>query len=181
MDKSTLQEIKDSIRTIPDYPKPGVQFRDITTLLGNARTFRRVIDELVEPWSVAKVNRVAGIEARGFILGGAVAHQLAAGFVPIRKKGKLPHSTVRVAYSLEYGLDEMEMHEDAVSRGERLILVDDLIATGGTAEAAVKLLRRLGAEILAACFVIDLPELGGSKKLTDLGVPVRTLVSFEGH
>ena len=181
MDNGTLQEIKDSIRTIPDYPKPGVQFRDITTLLGNARTFRRVIDELVEPWSIAKVDRVAGIEARGFILGGAVAHQLAAGFVPIRKKGKLPHSTVRVAYSLEYGLDEMEMHEDAVSRGERLILVDDLIATGGTAEAAVKLLRRLGAEILAACFVIDLPELGGSKKLTDLGVPVRTLVSFEGH
>ena len=181
MDKGTLREIQDSIRTIPDYPKPGVQFRDITTLLGNARTFRRVIDELVEPWSVAKVDRVAGIEARGFILGGAVAHQLAAGFVPIRKKGKLPHATVRVAYSLEYGLDEMEMHEDAVSRGERIILVDDLIATGGTAEAAVKLLRRLGAEILGACFVIDLPELGGSKKLTDLGVPVRTLVSFEGH
>lgn len=181
MDTGTLQEIKDSIRTIPDYPKPGVQFRDITTLLGNARTFRRVIDELVEPWSVAKVDRVAGIEARGFILGGAVAHQLAAGFVPIRKKGKLPHTTVRVAYSLEYGLDEMEMHEDAVSRGERLLLVDDLIATGGTAEAAVKLLRRLGVEILGACFVIDLPELGGSKKLTDLGVPVRTLVSFEGH
>ena len=181
MDKGTLLEIQDSIRTIPDYPRPGVQFRDITTLLGNARAFRRVIDELVEPWSVAKVDRVAGIEARGFILGGAVAHQLAAGFVPIRKKGKLPHSTVRVAYSLEYGIDEMEMHEDAVSRGERLILVDDLIATGGTAEAAVKLLRKLGAEILGACFVIDLPELGGSKKLTDLGVPVRTLVSFEGH
>jgi adenine phosphoribosyltransferase len=181
VDKGTLLEIQDSIRTIPDYPRPGVQFRDITTLLGNARTFRRVIDELVEPWSVAKVDRVAGIEARGFILGGAVAHQLAAGFVPIRKKGKLPHSTVRVAYSLEYGIDEMEMHEDAVSRGERLILVDDLIATGGTAEAAVKLLRKLGAEILGACFVIDLPELGGSKKLTDLGVPVRTLVTFEGH
>lgn len=181
MDKGTLLEIQDSIRTIPDYPKPGVQFRDITTLLGNARTFRRVIDELVEPWSVAKVDRVAGIEARGFILGGAVAHQLAAGFVPIRKRGKLPHTTVRVAYSLEYGLDEMEMHEDAVSRGERIILVDDLLATGGTAEAAVKLLRRLGAEILGACFVIDLPDLGGSKKLTDLGVPVRTLVSFEGH
>jgi adenine phosphoribosyltransferase len=181
VDKGTLKEIQDSIRTIPDYPRPGVQFRDITTLLGNARTFRRVIDELVEPWSVAKVDRVAGIEARGFILGGAVAHQLAAGFVPIRKKGKLPHSTVRVAYSLEYGIDEMEMHEDAVSRGERLILVDDLIATGGTAEAAVKLLRKLGAEILGACFVIDLPELGGSKKLADLGVPVRTLVTFEGH
>jgi adenine phosphoribosyltransferase len=150
-------------------------------LLGNARTFRRVVDELVEPWTVAKVNRVAGIEARGFILGGAVAHQLAAGFVPIRKKGKLPHTTVRVAYSLEYGLDEIEMHEDAVSRGERIILVDDLVATGGTAEAAVKLLRKLGAEILAACFVIDLPELGGSRKLEALGVPVRTLVSFDGQ
>jgi adenine phosphoribosyltransferase len=140
-----------------------------------------VIDELVEPWAIAKVNRVAGIEARGFILGGAVAHQLAAGFVPIRKKGKLPHTTVRVVYSLEYGLDEMEMHEDAVSRGERILLVDDLIATGGTAEAAVKLLRKLGAEILGACFVIDLPELGGTRRLEALGVPVRTLVSFEGH
>jgi adenine phosphoribosyltransferase len=181
VDAGTVQEIRESIRTIPDYPKPGVQFRDITTLLGNARTFRRVIDELVEPWTIAKVNRVAGIEARGFILGGAVAHQLAAGFVPIRKKGKLPHATVRVVYSLEYGLDEMEMHEDAVSRGERIILVDDLIATGGTAEAAVKLLRKLGAEILGACFVIDLPELGGTRRLQALGVPVRTLVSFEGH
>jgi adenine phosphoribosyltransferase len=181
VDAGTVQEIRESIRTIPDYPRPGVQFRDITTLLGNARTFRRVIDELVEPWAIAKVNRVAGIEARGFILGGAVAHQLAAGFVPIRKKGKLPHTTVRVAYSLEYGLDEMEMHEDAVSRGERIILVDDLVATGGTAEAAVKLLRKLGAEILGACFVIDLPELGGRRRLEALGVPVRTLVSFEGR
>ena len=181
MDAGTLQEIKDSIRTIRDYPKPGVMFRDITTLLGNARAFRRVVDELVEPWTTAKVDCVAGIEARGFILGGAVAHQLAAGFVPVRKKGKLPHSTVRVVYSLEYGLDEMEMHEDAVSPGERIILVDDLIATGGTAEAAVKLLRKLGAEILGACFVIDLPDLGGSRKLEDLDVPVRTLVSFEGH
>lgn len=181
VDAGNLQEIRDSIRTIADYPRPGVKFRDITTLLGNARTFRRVVDELVEPWTIAKVDRVAGIEARGFILGGAVAHQLAAGFVPIRKKGKLPHATVRVAYSLEYGLDEMEMHEDAVSRGERIILVDDLIATGGTAEAAVKLLRKLGAELLGACFVIDLPELGGSRKLEALGVPVRTLVSFEGH
>src|SRR4051795_4262183 len=174
MDQRLITDLKASIRTIPDYPKPGIMFRDITTLLGDARAFRRAVDELVHPYAGGKVNRVAGIEARGFILGGAVAHQLAAGFVPIRKKGKLPHSTVRVAYSLEYGIDEMEMHEDAVSRGERLILVDDLIATGGTAEAAVKLLRRLGAEILAACFVIDLPELGGSKKLTDLGVPVRT-------
>ena len=181
MDKGTLLEIQDSIRTIPDYPKPGVQFRDITTLLGNARTFRRVIDELVEPWAIAKVDRVAGIEARGFILGGAVAHQLAAGFVPIRKKGKLPHSTVRVAYSLEYGLDEMEMHEDAVAPGERVILVDDLIATGGTAEGAVKLLRKMGAVVLAACFVIDLPDLGGAAKLRAMDVPVRTLMAFDGH
>ncbi len=181
MDARIRQEIENSIRTIPDYPRPGILFRDITTLLGDARIFRRVVDELVAPWASAQINRVAGIEARGFILGGAVAHQLAAGFVPIRKKGKLPHSTVRVAYSLEYGLDEMEMHEDAVSRGERLILVDDLLATGGTAGAAVQLLRQLGAQILAACFVIDLPELGGSRKLEALGVPVRTLVSFPGH
>src|SRR5579864_7527032 len=181
MDPNTLKEIQESIRAIPDYPKPGVMFRDITTLMGNARTFRRVVDELVEPWTTAKVDRVAGIEARGFILGGAIAHQLAAGFVPIRKKGKLPFTTVRVAYSLEYGLDEMEMHRDAVQPGERIILVDDLIATGGTAEAAVKLLRSLGAQILAACFIIDLPELGGAARLAGLEVPVRTLVAFSGH
>ncbi|MDB6045102.1 MAG: apt [Gammaproteobacteria bacterium] len=181
MDAHTLQELKDSIRTIPDYPRPGVMFRDITTLLGNARAFRRVVDELVQPWTGTKVDRVAGIEARGFILGGAVAHQLAAGFVPIRKKGKLPHTTVRLAYSLEYGVDEIEMHRDGVSRGEQIILVDDLIATGGTAVAAVKLLRSLGAEVLGACFIIDLPDLGGSRRLTDLEVPVRTLVAFPGH
>src|SRR6201995_3408822 len=168
-------DLKAAVRTIPDYPKKGILFRDITTLLSDARAFRRAVDELVHPWAGSKIDKVAGIEARGFILGGAVAHQLAAGFVPIRKKGKLPHSTVRVAYSLEYGLDEMEMHEDAVSRGERIILVDDLIATGGTAEAAVKLLHRLGAQILAACFVINLPDLGGAQKLEALGVPVRTL------
>ena len=181
MDTSTLQEIRSAIRTIPDYPRPGIQFRDITTLLGDARIFRRVVDELVQPWTQARIDRVAGIEARGFILGGAVAHQLAAGFVPIRKKGKLPHATVRVAYSLEYGIDEMEIHRDGVAYGERIIIVDDLIATGGTAEAAVRLLRTLGAEILGACFVIDLPELGGRRRLEALDVPVRTLVSFEGH
>jgi adenine phosphoribosyltransferase len=181
MDAAELEELKRSIRTIPDYPKPGILFRDITTLLGDARAFRRTVDELVRPWTAAQVDRVAGIEARGFILGGAVAHQLQAGFVPIRKKGKLPHATVRVAYSLEYGLDEMEMHLDAVNPGERLILVDDLIATGGTAEAAVRLLRQRGAEVLAACFVIDLPDLGGSQRLRDADVPVRTLLSFAGH
>jgi len=174
-------DLKESIRTIPDYPKPGIMFRDITTLLGNARAFRRAVDELVHPWAGAKIDKVAGIEARGFILGGAVAHQVSAGFVPIRKKGKLPHKRVSIAYSLEYGLDEMEMHEDAVEKGDRVILVDDLIATGGTAEGAVKLLRQLGAQVLAACFIIDLPDLGGAGKLRKLDVPVRTLVSFEGH
>ncbi|GHD11904.1 adenine phosphoribosyltransferase [Tianweitania populi] len=180
--KSSLEDFLDqSIRTIPDYPKPGVQFRDITTLLGNARAFRRAIDELVHPYAGLKVDKVAGIEARGFILGGAMAHQLSSGFVPIRKKGKLPHETVRVAYSLEYGVDEMEMHRDAVKPGERVILVDDLIATGGTAEGAVKLLTQMGADIVAACFVIDLPELGGRKKLEALGVQVNTLIAFDGH
>jgi adenine phosphoribosyltransferase len=176
-----MSDLKDAIRTIPDYPKPGIMFRDITTLLGDARAFRRAVDELVQPWSGAKIDKVAGMEARGFILGGAVAHQISAGFVPIRKKGKLPHTKVSIAYSLEYGVDEMEMHEDAVSSGERVILVDDLIATGGTAEGAVKLLRKLGADVVAACFVIDLPELGGAQRLRDLGVAVRTLVAFDGH
>jgi len=173
--------LKDAIRNIPDYPKPGIMFRDITTLLGDARSFRRAVDELVQPWAGMKIDKVAGIEARGFILGGAVAHQVSAGFVPIRKKGKLPHKRVSIAYSLEYGLDEMEMHEDAIVAGERVVLVDDLIATGGTAEGAVKLLRQMGADVLAACFIIDLPDLGGAAKLRALNVPVRTLVTFEGH
>ncbi|GAA4118376.1 adenine phosphoribosyltransferase [Aminobacter aganoensis] len=181
MSNSLEQTLISSIRNIPDYPKPGVMFRDITTLLGDARAFRRAIDELVHPYAGSKIDKIAGIEARGFILGGAMAHQMSAGFVPIRKKGKLPHETVRIAYSLEYGLDEMEMHKDAVAPGEKVILVDDLIATGGTAEAAVKLLRQIGADIVAACFVIDLPDLGGRKKLEALGVDVRTLVAFDGH
>ncbi|NVO17452.1 MAG: adenine phosphoribosyltransferase [Rhodoplanes sp.] len=174
-------DLKAAIRTIPDYPKPGILFRDITTLLGDARAFRRAVDELVQPWAGMKIDKVAGIEARGFILGGAMAHQVSAGFVPIRKKGKLPHKRVSIAYSLEYGLDEMEVHADAVVAGERVVLVDDLIATGGTAVGAVTLLRQLGAEVLAACFVIDLPELGGADKLRALDVPVRTLVTFDGH
>ena len=174
-------DLRNSIRNIPDYPKPGIMFRDITTLLGNARAFRRAVDALVQHWAGSKIDKVAGMEARGFILGGAVAHQVSAGFIPIRKKGKLPHKRVSIAYSLEYGLDEMEMHEDAVTKGERVILVDDLIATGGTAEGAVKLLRQMGAEVLAACFVIDLPELGGAAKLRAMDVPVRTLISFDGH
>lgn len=174
-------DLKATVRTIPDYPKKGIMFRDITTLLGEPRAFRRAVDELVQPWAGLKIDKVAGIEARGFILGGAVAHQVSAGFVPIRKKGKLPHQTVRMVYALEYGTDEMEMHVDAVSKGDRVVLVDDLIATGGTAEGAVKLLRQVGAEVLAACFIVDLPELGGAAKLRALNVPVRTLVAFEGH
>jgi adenine phosphoribosyltransferase len=186
MNERTSSELSDmplasAIRTIPDYPKPGIMFRDITTLLGDAKAFRRAVDELVQPWAGTKIDKVAGMEARGFILGGAVAHQLSAGFVPVRKKGKLPHATVRIAYSLEYGVDEMEVHEDAVAKGERVILVDDLIATGGTAEGAIKLLQQIGAEVVAACFVIDLPDLGGARKIEALGVPVRKLVSFEGH
>ena len=174
-------DLKDAIRTIPDYPKPGILFRDITTLLGNARAFRQAVDQLVRPWAGAKIDQVAGIEARGFILGGAVAHQLSAGFVPIRKKGKLPHQTVRMAYALEYGTDEMEMHVDAIAPGQKVILVDDLIATGGTAEGAVKLIRQIGGEVVAACFIVDLPDLGGAEKLKALHVPVRTLMAFEGH
>ena len=174
-------DLVEHIRTIPDYPKPGIQFRDITTLLGDARAFRRTIDELVQPYAGAKIDKIAGMEARGFILGGAVAHQLSAGFVPIRKKGKLPHATLSVAYSLEYGVDEMEMHSDALVAGERVLLVDDLIATGGTAEGAVKLLRSAGANVVAAVFVIDLPDLGGAAKLKALDVPVRTLIAFGGH
>ncbi|MGL5363405.1 MAG: adenine phosphoribosyltransferase [Bosea sp. (in: a-proteobacteria)] len=173
--------LADAIRNIPDYPKKGIMFRDITTLLGDARAFRRAVDELVQPFAGVKIAKVAGIEARGFILGGAVAHQLSAGFVPVRKKGKLPHETVQIAYSLEYGVDEMEVHKDAVQPGEKVLLIDDLIATGGTAAAAVKLLTSIGADVVAACFVIDLPDLGGADKIREMGVPVRTLVAYEGH
>src|SRR6201989_1438987 len=181
MSTSIKEDLRAAIRNIPDYPKPGIMFHDITTLLGDARAFRRTVDELVQPWAGMKIDKVAGIEARGFILGGAVAHQVSAGFIPIRKKGKLPYKRVTIGYSLEYGIDEMEMHEDAVKKGERVILVDDLIATGGTAEGAVKLLRQMGADVLAACFISDLPELGGADKIRRLDVPVRTLVTFEGH
>ncbi len=170
-----------AIRTIPDYPKAGIMFRDITTLLGDAQAFRRAVDELVQPFAGRKIDKIAGIEARGFILGGAVAHQLSAGFIPLRKKGKLPHKTASVQYALEYGMDSMEMHLDACAPGEKVMLIDDLIATGGTALAAIELLKKVGAEVVAAGFVIDLPELGGADKLRAAGVPVSTLVAFEGH
>ena len=180
MDQTLTEELEGAIRAIPDYPKPGIVFRDITTLLGQARAFRRAVDALVHPYIGTDIRQVAGIEARGFILGGAIAHQLTSGFVPVRKKGKLPGEKVSIAYSLEYGVDEMEVHRDAVQPGDRVLLVDDLVATGGTAEAAVKLLQELEAQVVAACFVIDLPDLGGRARIERLGVPVRTLVSFEG-
>lgn len=173
--------LADHIRTIPDYPKPGILFRDITTLLADARAFRRAVDELVQPFAGQKIAKVAGIEARGFILGGAVAHQLSAGFTPVRKRGKLPAATLRQTYALEYGEDEVEIHADAIVPGETVLIVDDLIATGGTAGAALQLLRRAGAEIVGAAFVIDLPDLGGAARIEAMGAPVRSLVRFPGH
>jgi len=170
-----------AIRTIPDYPKPGILFRDITTLLGDARAFRSAVDQLLQPFAGAKIDKVAGVEARGFILGGAVAHQLSVGFTPVRKRGKLPAETLRQVYALEYGHDEVEIHKDAIAAGERVLLIDDLIATGGTAQAAVSLIRRANAVVAAAAFVIDLPELGGADRLRADGVTVHSLLSFPGH
>ena len=173
--------IRDAIRTIPDHPKPGIMFRDISTLLGDARAFRRTVDELVQPYAGVRIDKVAAIEARGFILGGAVAHQLSTGFMPVRKKGKLPWKTRQQEYALEYGVDVMEVHEDAARAGEQVLLIDDLIATGGTALAAVQLISSLGAKVIGASFVVDLPELGGASKLRAAGVPVQALCAFEGH
>ncbi|MEE8294534.1 MAG: adenine phosphoribosyltransferase [Sphingomonadales bacterium] len=168
------------IRTIPDFPKKGIQFRDITTLLADPVGFRKAVDELVQLYAGVTIDKVAAIESRGFILGGAIAHQLSTGFIPIRKPGKLPHDTIGEDYELEYGTDRLELHVDAIADGDLVLLVDDLIATGGTAEAAVKLIRAAGGKIVAACFVIDLPDLGGSQKIRDMDVDVITLCQFEG-
>lgn len=176
-----VENLKRLIRTIPDYPKPGIMFRDITTLLGDSQGLKAAIARLTEPYRTEPLDAVAGIEARGFILGGAVADRLGCGFVPIRKKGKLPWKTIGQEYSLEYGVDTIEIHEDAIKPGQRILIVDDLVATGGTAEAAVKLIRRSRGEVLGAAFVIDLPEIGGAKLLRDMGIAVHTLMAFEGH
>ena len=174
-------DIKSLIRTIPDYPKAGILFRDITTLIADPAGLRAAVDGLARPFADAGVDCVAGIEARGFILGGAVANALGRGFIPIRKKGKLPSRTIGQEYSLEYGVDTIEIHADAIPQGARVLLIDDLVATGGTAAAAVELIRRSGGDIVAAGFVVDLPELGGARRVAAMNVAVHTLVSFEGH
>lgn len=172
--------VKDYIRTIADFPHEGIMFRDVTTLFGDPRGFRIAIDQLLHPYAGVRFDKVVGLEARGFILGGAIAHQLSVGFVPIRKKGKLPGAVISQAYQLEYGEAVVELHDDAIQPGEKVLIVDDLLATGGTAEAGIKLVERLGGEIIGCAFVVDLPDLGGRKRLEGLGMDVHALCAFEG-
>jgi adenine phosphoribosyltransferase len=172
--------VKDYIRTIADFPHEGILFRDVTTLFADARGFRMAVDQLLHPYAGERIDKVVGLEARGFILGGAIAHQLTKGFVPIRKKGKLPGAVISQAYTLEYGEAVMEIHDDALQPGERVLIVDDLLATGGTCEAGIRLCERLGAEIVGCAFVVDLPELGGRKLLERLGMSVHVLCEFDG-
>lgn len=180
MTAAQTRTVRDYIRTIPDFPRPGVMFRDVTTLFSDARGFRMAVDQLLHPWAGMDIDKVVGLEARGFILGGAVAHQLGTGFVPIRKQGKLPGVVLSQPYALEYGEAVMEIHDDALRPGEKVLIVDDLLATGGTAEAGILLCRRLGAEVVGCGFVIDLPDLGGRARIDTLGVPVHALCEFAG-
>lgn len=173
-------QIKDYIRTIPDFPNEGILFRDVTTLFAHPRGFRMAIDQLVHPYSGFRFDKVVGLEARGFILGGAVAHQLSAGFVPIRKAGKLPGPVISEAYQLEYGEAVVELHDDAIQAGEKILVVDDLLATGGTAAAGITLVERLGGEVIGCAFIVDLPELGGRAKLEGMGMDVHALCAYEG-
>ncbi|PKP68989.1 MAG: adenine phosphoribosyltransferase [Alphaproteobacteria bacterium HGW-Alphaproteobacteria-4] len=175
-----MKTVRDYIRTIADFPHEGILFRDVTTLFADARGFRMAIDQLLHPWAGTRIDKVVGLEARGFILGGAIAHQLSVGFVPIRKKGKLPGQTISQAYKLEYGEAIMEIHDDALQPGERVLIVDDLLATGGTCEAGIKLVERLGAEVVGCAFVVNLPALGGEALLRKLGVPLHMLCEFDG-
>jgi len=171
---------KSLIRTIPDYPKAGIMFRDITTLLGDAQGFRTAVNTLVNRYTGSQIDKIAGIEARGFILGAPLAHQLGLGFVPVRKQGKLPGDTIEHHYDLEYGTDTVEMHTDAIAEGERVLLVDDLIATGGTAEAAANLIAKSGGVVVECCFIVDLPDVGGRARLEELGHTVFALCDYEG-
>jgi adenine phosphoribosyltransferase len=175
-----MKTVKDYIRTIPVFPEKGIMFRDVTTLFSDPRGYRMAIDQLLHPYAGQPIDRVVGLEARGFILGGAIAHQLSLGFVPIRKKGKLPGKTIEQSYTLEYGEAIMEVNDDALMAGERVLLVDDLLATGGTAEAGIKLVERMGASVMGCAFVIDLPDLGGRAKLEALGMEVHALCAFDG-
>lgn len=172
--------VKDYIRTIVDFPHEGILFRDVTTLFADPRGFRMCVDQLLAPYAGMRIDKVAGLEARGFILGGAVAHQLSTGFIPIRKKGKLPGATISESYKLEYGEATVEVHDDAIQPGEKVLLVDDLLATGGTAEAGIKLIERLGAQVVGCAFVVDLPDLGGRRKLESRGMDVHALCAFDG-
>jgi len=175
-----MNDVKDYIRTIVDFPHEGIMFRDVTTLFASPRGFRMTIDQMLHPYAGQRIDKVVGLEARGFIIGGAIAHQLTLGFVPIRKKGKLPGATISEAYTLEYGEAVMEIHDDAIQPGERVLVVDDLLATGGTAAAGIRLIERLGGEIVGCAFIVDLPELGGRKLLEGLGMDVHVLCEFEG-
>ena len=172
--------VKDYVRSIHDFPHEGIIFRDVTTLFADARGFRMAVDQILHAYAGTRIDKVVGLEARGFILGGAVAHQLSTGFVPIRKKGKLPGTVISEAYQLEYGEAIMEIHDDALKPGEKVLIVDDLLATGGTAAAAITLCSRLGAEVIGCAFVIDLPELGGRRVLEGMDMPVHALCDFEG-
>ena len=178
--KPAQKTVKDYIRSIFDFPHEGIIFRDVTTLFADARGFRMAVDQLLQPYAGTPIDKVVGLEARGFILGGAVAHQLSTGFVPIRKKGKLPGPVIAQAYKLEYGEAVMEVHNDAIRAGERVLIVDDLLATGGTACAAIGLCRRLGAEVVGVAVVIDLPSLGGRRVVENTGVEVHALCDFDG-
>ncbi|GLQ23488.1 adenine phosphoribosyltransferase [Algimonas ampicilliniresistens] len=175
-----MRDLKAAIRTVPDFPKPGVQYRDITTLLSDAEALAEAVRQLAAPYRDAGMDAVAGIDARGFIFGTAVAIELGVGFIPVRKAGKLPFETLEQNYELEYGTDTLQIHADAAGEGDRVLLVDDLIATGGTAAAAVSLLRRTGCKVAAAAFLIDLPDLGGADLIRRMDVPLTALVSFAG-
>ena len=172
--------VKDYIRTIVDFPHEGILFRDVTTLFADPRGFRMAVDQMLHPYAGMQIDKVIGLEARGFILGGAIAHQLTLGFVPIRKKGKLPGATLSQSYTLEYGEAVVDIHDDAIQPGEKILLVDDLLAPGGTAEAGIKLIERLGGEIVGCAFIVDLPELGGRKLIEDMGMDVHVLCEFDG-